>query len=65
MFFCSISVATATFPAQEKHERWRECRLEKTQKNDNTGVMNYTKAVGSFATLNIIKAFINYGYEAL
>lgn len=26
--------------------------------------MNYTKGVGSFATLNIIKAFINYCYEA-
>lgn len=27
--------------------------------------MNYTKGVRSFATLNIIKACINYGYEAL
>ncbi|XP_047185277.1 uncharacterized protein LOC118314520 isoform X3 [Scophthalmus maximus] len=49
--------------ARRKHERCRESRLEK-KKNDDTEVMNYTKGVGSFATLNIIKAFINYCYEA-
>lgn len=38
---------------------------KKKKKNDDTGVMNYTKGVRGFATLNIIKACINYGYEAL
>lgn len=44
---------------KKKKKHWRECSLEK-KKNGDTGVMNYTKVVRGFATLNIIKNCINY-----
>lgn len=64
--FSAPSLWQQQLSQHRKHDHWRECRLEKKKKkNDDTGVMNYTKGVRSFATLNIIKACINYGYEAL